>query len=94
MSSCCSISACSRQLKSNEGKEASCVVFAYAVLCGIAGNEESRVQVHPGADPPSLQTTTEVADPPITSLPSPLEANHIGESSDFSFSSLAPPFSV
>lgn len=46
-------------------------MFTYAVLCGITGNEESRVQVLPGVDPPSLKTMTEVSHPPITSLPRP-----------------------
>lgn len=46
-------------------------MFTYAVLCGITGNEESRVQVLPGVDPPSLKTMTEVSHPPITSLPPP-----------------------
>ena len=77
MSSCCSISSCSHQLKSNEGKKASCVVFTYAVLCRITGHEESRVQVNPGVDPLSLKTTTEVSHPPIPSLPTPPQATQI-----------------
>lgn len=44
-------------------------MFAYAVLCGITGNEESRVKALPGVDPPSLKTTIEASHPPITSLP-------------------------
>lgn len=46
MSPCCSISACSHQLKSSEGREATCVAFT----CGVTGREESRVQVLPGAE--------------------------------------------
>lgn len=93
MSSCFSTVAHSHQLKSNERKVASFVVFTYAVLCGITDDEESRVQVLPGVDPPSLKTTIKVSHPPITSLPPLLyrQTESDMQNSDFSLSPLAPP---
>lgn len=73
MSSHCPISICSHQLKNSKGKEASCVMFIYTVLC----NEEIRVQVHPRVDPPSSKTMIKVSCLPITSLPLLLQATQI-----------------
>lgn len=86
MSSCCSISACSHQLKSSEGKEGLCVVLIGVAPCGITGNEESRVQVLPGVETPSLKTTVKASHP----FSPPLQAIQIREA-DFLLSSLAAP---